>query len=425
MQILNSSSLFLFVLWALFLFSCSKSGYVQPSASEDTSLIEDIAGKKLTVNSFEKAYIRALDSFARTRNMDPEDFYLLVRSPETSLPPEYKNFQMQFNKPNFYLSYRQMLMVQADAEKSGFVGEAHTRKTLEHLRLQTAANYFLQEKINKSLNIQKEEAEKECSFIRQEKKTYKKIDNSICLAIGRTVVRQKKSGVVFSAYLNHLREGVSIEQNDSLDIENILRNLNRIGENKENPLLVRVGTREIRANDFINYYNTELTSFSDLQGVTENSLEVIANMKGREIPVEFQIYKEKFDRVSVFNNLKLFVMLQHYSEIENYNTRSDIRSLLDLSDLQTLTRMYLFHVAKQGIKISKADISTECKRLKATSEFYKSLSEKECNVLAESYLYQSEFEVKVPAVMRKITDRISIKHNEAFDLKAYLNKPVQ
>ena len=87
---------------------------------------------------------------------------------------------------------------------------------------------------------------------------------------------------------------------------------------------------------------------------------------------------------------------------------------------QTIAQLYLQEEIEKKIKISDEDAQNECTRLRGTDKRFVSLPLDKCIQIARGYLKSNQSQAEFQRVMERIKERVEIKHNDKFDLDAYL-----
>ncbi|MDH4200005.1 MAG: hypothetical protein OEV66_06450 [Spirochaetia bacterium] len=150
---------FIYVLIIGFIFQCS---------GDNSTWIWKINGKKYTVNNFDDAYENYITLMAQQLQLSPEQLKSMVKNPEKSgLPEENIEMLKRLSKDNFPDQYKQLLLLNTEAEKKGFLKKKEIKSRLRFIEQFYIANLYLTEKSDaKNIEISDEEALKAWEMIR-------------------------------------------------------------------------------------------------------------------------------------------------------------------------------------------------------------------------------------------------------------------
>lgn len=190
---------------------------------DNSSVIETLDGEKLTVKKFETTYETALESMSRMQNVEKENLIKIVSTDIDELDEQLKAVNYQFQPKNFYDNYRNMYMIKAAADKSGFSTRADIKNIVKYLEMQTVSQLYIQEQVEKKIKITDEDATAKCKELRERDARMKSVTLDRCLQIGRGVLKQEESQKILPKVLERVKEGISIKHNDKFDLEQYLK----------------------------------------------------------------------------------------------------------------------------------------------------------------------------------------------------------
>jgi hypothetical protein len=190
---------------------------------DDSQLIESLDGEKLTTKRFEQAYQTALESLSRSQNIEKKNLLEIVAKDIDELDEQLKPLNYQFQKKNFYETYRNMLMVKIAADRAGFTSRSDIKDILKYLEMQTVAQLYISEEVEKKIKISDEDAIKECQRLRTEDQRYRSLPLERCTMLGRSSIKSNESQKALPKVLERIKEGISIKHNEKFDLEQFLK----------------------------------------------------------------------------------------------------------------------------------------------------------------------------------------------------------
>ena len=190
---------------------------------DSSSVIETLDGEKITVKNFETTYETAIESMSRMQNVEKENLIKIVSTDIDELDEQLKSVNYQFQPKNFYDNYRNMYMIKAAADKSGFSTRADIKNIAKYLEMQTISQLYIQEQVEKKIKITDEDATVKCKELREKDPRMKSVTLDRCLQIGRGVLKQEETQKILPKVLERVKEGISIKHNDKFDLEQYLK----------------------------------------------------------------------------------------------------------------------------------------------------------------------------------------------------------
>jgi len=114
-------------------------------------------------------------------------------------------------------------------------------------------------------------------------------------------------------------------------------------------------------------------------------------------------------------------MIKLAAEKSGFTSRQDIKDILDVMEMQTISQLYVQEQVEKKIKITDDEAKAECERLRAQNPKIVSMPIDKCIMLGRGNLKRIRSQEILPKVMERIKEEVVIKHNEKFDLDAYLS----
>ncbi len=203
-----------FLLIALF------SALVLTANCGDTSpVIETLDGYKITVKEFETAYDTALDSISRLQNIEKKTLLEFVEKDVQEVPQQFQEMNFQLQKKNFYQTYRQMLMTKLVAEKKGYFSRPDVQEVLKQVEMQTIAQMYVSEQVEKKIQITDEVAKSECERLRGLDKNIATLTIDKCLQFAKAQIKTAQTREQLPLVVERIKEEITIKRNDKFDLD--------------------------------------------------------------------------------------------------------------------------------------------------------------------------------------------------------------
>ncbi|TGL63979.1 lipoprotein LipL31 [Leptospira ognonensis] len=186
----------------------------------DTSpVIETLDGYKITVKEFETAYDTALDSISRLQNIEKKTLLEFVEKDIQEVPQQFQELNFQLQKKNFYQTYRQMLMTKLVAEKKGYFSRPDVQEVLKQVEMQTIAQMYVSEQVEKKIQITDEVAKNECERLRGLDKNIASLTIDKCLQFAKAQLKSTQTREQLPLVVERIKEEITIKRNDKFDLD--------------------------------------------------------------------------------------------------------------------------------------------------------------------------------------------------------------
>ena len=159
----------------------------------------------------------------QTNSNQSKNLIKIVSTDIDELDEQLKAVNFQFQPKNFYDNYRNMYMIKAAADKSGFSTRADIKNIVKYLEMQTVSQLYIQEQVEKKIKITDEDVTTKCRDLREKDPRMKSVTLDRCLQIGRGVLKQEETQKILPKVLERVKEGISIKHNDKFDLEQYLK----------------------------------------------------------------------------------------------------------------------------------------------------------------------------------------------------------
>ncbi|MCZ8157020.1 MAG: lipoprotein LipL31 [Leptospira sp.] len=187
--------------------------------SDSSPVIESLDGYKITVKEFETAYDTALDSISRLQNIEKKTLLEFVEKDSAEVPQQFQELNFQLQKKNFYQTYRQMLMTKLVAEKKGYYSRPDVQEVLKQVEMQTIAQMYVSEQVEKKIQITDELAKSECERMRGLDKNIQALTIDKCLQFAKAQIKSAQTREQLPLVVERIKEEVTIKRNDKFDLD--------------------------------------------------------------------------------------------------------------------------------------------------------------------------------------------------------------
>jgi hypothetical protein len=214
---MNTSKLFFIsiLLFSQLLFNCNE---------DNSQHIESIGGEKITTNKIKIAFDTEIEYFSRMQNLEKKNLLEIINKDIDELDEQLKPIHQKFQKKNFYENHRNSLIFRSAADKSGFTSRPEIKEMIKYIENQTIAQLYLQEEIEKKIKISDEDAQNECTRLRETDKRFVSLPIDKCVQISRGYLKSNQSQAEFQRVMERIKERVEIKHNDKFDLDAYLKN---------------------------------------------------------------------------------------------------------------------------------------------------------------------------------------------------------
>lgn len=204
----------------LFVSFCAIFSLILLAACGDgTPVIYSIDGNKVTTASFETAYDTALDTLSRTQNVEKKTLIKYLTEREEQVPQVFLPIRQEFKKKKFFENYRQMLVIKAAADKSGFSKRKDIKEILKFQEMQLISNMYIAEQVESRIKITETELEDACTELRKKYKQAEALTLEQCYETVRGPLKGRKSQEILPEVMDRIKESVTIKNNEKFDDE--------------------------------------------------------------------------------------------------------------------------------------------------------------------------------------------------------------
>jgi hypothetical protein len=148
-----------YIVMSVFLIGCN---------GDQSPWVWKIDGKKYTLNDFDDAYENYINLMAQQLQLNPDQLRGMIKNPEKSgIPEENMEMLRKLSKENFPEQYKQLIMLNTEAEKKGFTKKKEIQARIKFIQQFYTASLFMTDKAQiKDTEISDDEAIKAWEMIR-------------------------------------------------------------------------------------------------------------------------------------------------------------------------------------------------------------------------------------------------------------------
>ncbi|WCL48060.1 lipoprotein LipL31 [Leptospira sp. GIMC2001] len=190
------------------------------------------------------------------------------------------------------------------------------------------------------------------------------------------------------------------------------------GDNSE--LIESLNGEKITVKRFESSYEAAIETMSRMQNIEKKNLLEFISKDIDEVPEQFQALNYQFQKKNFYDNYRQMLMTKLAAEKSGFTSRQDIKEILEQVQMQTITQLYIQEQVEKRIKITEDEAKAECARLRGQNAQLAAMPIDKCVMLGRGTIKRNKSQEVLPKVMERIKEGVSIKHNEKFDLDAYL-----
>jgi len=211
-------------------------GIITNCSGDKSPWLWNVDGKKYTLNDFEDAYENYITLMAQQLQMTPDQMKSMIKNPEKSgLPEENMEMLKKLSKYNFPDQYKQMFLLNIDAEKAGFTKKKDIESRLRFIEQFYVAQLYLAEKSKvDDQGISDEEALKAWEQIRSINPQARGIPLDKGLAVTKQRLAMKRAFDKQQEVIKDLFEVYPIQSNPDFKLRDYLKNAAEESEKKQN-----------------------------------------------------------------------------------------------------------------------------------------------------------------------------------------------
>lgn len=191
------------------------------------------------------------------------------------------------------------------------------------------------------------------------------------------------------------------------------------------PVIETIDGTKITVKGFENSYDTAIEAMSRMQNVEKKNLIEFIAKNIDEVPEQFKSLNFQFQKKNFFENYRQMLMVKILADKTGFSSRADIKEILQQVEMQTLSTLYIQEQVEKKIKITDEQAMEECNRLRGQNKELAAMPIDRCVMIGRGSLKQKESQNVLPKVIERIKEGVVIKHNEKFDIDAYMKKEMK
>ncbi|TGK37495.1 lipoprotein LipL31 [Leptospira gomenensis] len=192
------------------------------------------------------------------------------------------------------------------------------------------------------------------------------------------------------------------------------------GDNSE--VIETLDGNKITVNSFEDTYNVAIDAMSRVQNIEKENLLEFISKDIAEVPEQMRALNYQFQKKNFYDQYRDMMITTIAAEKDGFTKRDDIKKILKFQEMQIVSQLYVMHLVESKIKISEEEAMEECQKLRSKEPQIGSLPIDRCILFARAKLKKDKSQEILPKVLERIKEQVSIKHNDKFDLDAFLKK---
>lgn len=194
------------------------------------------------------------------------------------------------------------------------------------------------------------------------------------------------------------------------------------GDNSE--VIETLDGNKITVNSFEDTYNVAVDAMSRVQNIEKENLLEFISKDISEVPEQMRALNYQFQKKNFYDQYRDMMITTIAAEKDGFTKRDDIKKILKFQEMQIVSQLYVMHLVESKIKISEEEAMEECQKLRSKEPQINSLPIDRCILFARAKLKKDKSQEILPKVLERIKEQIAIKHNDKFDLDAFLKQKV-
>ncbi|WP_061270909.1 lipoprotein LipL31 [Leptospira interrogans] len=194
------------------------------------------------------------------------------------------------------------------------------------------------------------------------------------------------------------------------------------GDNSE--VIETLDGNKITVNSFEDTYNVAIDAMSRVQNIEKENLLEFISKDISEVPEQMRALNYQFQKKNFYDQYRDMMITTIAAEKDGFTKRDDIKKILKFQEMQIVSQLYVMHLVESKIKISEEEAMEECQKLRSKEPQISSLPIDRCILFARAKLKKDKSQEILPKVLERIKEQVAIKHNDKFDLDAFLKKKI-
>ncbi len=196
--------------------------------SDNSEWLYKIDGKKLTVNKLESAYEGYFFLMSMQLQATPEQLKELLKNPEKAPSAQVRaivdQLQVELRKESFAERYKQLLLLNYEARKTGFLSDPKLEQRLAFLKQYFVANMFTAEKLKlKNIDVSEQDAVNQCEAMRKRNRQLRAAPIDQCIEFAKSRLKMELAQKKHGEFIKSITESYKISSNPDYGIKDYLK----------------------------------------------------------------------------------------------------------------------------------------------------------------------------------------------------------
>ncbi|RME88838.1 MAG: hypothetical protein D6767_09505 [Candidatus Hydrogenedentota bacterium] len=210
----------------------------QCKGTDNSPWVMKIDGKKITLKELKAARKAYLATMAQQFQVTPKQLREYLNNPEKAGRPEMvqmlRKLRAELSLEGFREKYKQMLLLNKEAKKSGYLKRQDIKDRVKFLKLYGIANMYLLDKLQSSeVQISDKDAIDACEAARKEDPRVRNLPIAQCMEFARQNLTLQHLAQKQQQLLQDIVAAYKIEKNPKVDLEKLDDQLNNKKEEQK------------------------------------------------------------------------------------------------------------------------------------------------------------------------------------------------
>jgi len=217
---------FLSTILSVSLFSCG--------GSDNSPWLWSIDGQKYSANQLDEAYEGFLFMMSQSMQIPTEQLKKFIANPELVPDPQSRQMLRGINKEAYTENYKRMILMNNEAQKSGFSDEKSTQAKIKFIGQYYIANLYMMEMMKaKKVDVSEARALERWEMMRKQNPQYAKVPIEKGLEAASQMIQREELGKQQQELVKNILESYKIESNPDFTLVDYLHWDEKKGKEKK------------------------------------------------------------------------------------------------------------------------------------------------------------------------------------------------
>ncbi|PJZ70556.1 lipoprotein LipL31 [Leptospira perolatii] len=198
----------------------------------------------------------------------------------------------------------------------------------------------------------------------------------------------------------------------------------QIGCGDGSPVIESLDGTKITVKNFEKSYETAIDTLSRTQNIEKKNILEFISKDAAEVPEQMRPLRDEFQKKTFYDRYRQMLMIKIVADKNGFTKRADIKEILKFQEMQLISNLYIAEQIESKLKITEEEAQAECQELRKRNAEVNALPIDRCLLLARAQIKSRRSVEVYPKVLERVKEGVTIKHNDKFDLEAYLNTKI-